>query len=66
MNHSGVEFVVVFVILLVVILGVGFLARGGQASPIRRRRAREDPPPIVDATGPYEIPDEDAPSRSED
>lgn len=65
MNLSAVQFGLMFVILLAVILGVGFLAHGGGRGPVRRRRARVDPP-IVDATGPYEIPDDDAPSRSED
>lgn len=67
MSLTGIEFFLVFGLLLAVVLlfTVGSRPRGAGMRP-RRRRRRSRVPPIVDQTGPYEVPEDDAPSRSDD
>jgi energy-converting hydrogenase Eha subunit F len=65
MSLSGLQLVAVFLTLLVVILVVGFVARGTRHDPLVRQPDPEEPPVVVDPTGPYEVPEDDAPSRED-
>jgi hypothetical protein len=54
--------------LLVVFLAILLVATRGswRARPGSRRRKRNQDQHILDETGPYEVPEEDAPSRQDD
>lgn len=60
---SGIQTAVVLVVFLIVltVAGVSALPSLGPG-----RRNRDDDPPLVEDTDPDEIPDDTAPSRSDD
>lgn len=64
MQLNVAEVVLLLVIFLAVILVAGRDPRG--IWPVSRRRQRYEDQPLVDETGPYEVPDETAPSRQDD
>ncbi len=60
---SGIQVAMVLVVFLLVLL----VARVSSLPPIGPgRRGRYDDPPLVEDTNPDEIPDDTAPSRSDD
>jgi hypothetical protein len=56
------------VLLLVVFLAVVLVAGSGARDmwPVSRRRQHFENQPLVDEVGPYEVPDESAPSKQDD
>lgn len=56
------------VVLLIVFLAVLLVAARGarRVWPVSRRRKRYEDRHILDETGPYEVPEEDAPSRQDE
>lgn len=62
MRLNGVQLGVVFLSFLAVALVIGYFGRGERYRPRLRRRDRGH---VLDETGPYEVPEEDAPSRDD-